>query len=171
MIVFRNWNQECNKKLRKIVLRKWNKTRTNSFLKMGNSSSNVPNVFQGSSLTGHRFGRNWLHSLIFPHSLHIFKILNANNEFCCLQRNIYLPEGRREHFFLPGLLRFGSEVCIKMSEPTVQYGISFLGLNAHPWHISEEKGISVTARRKFEFVHFVRNFNGVSNESLRMQFK
>ena len=31
----------------------WNKTRTNSFLKMGKSSSNVLNVFKVSSLTGH----------------------------------------------------------------------------------------------------------------------
>ena len=32
----------------------WNKTRTNSFLEMGKSSSNVSNVFKVSSLTGQR---------------------------------------------------------------------------------------------------------------------
>ena len=31
----------------------FNKTRMNSFLEMGKSSSNVPNVFEGSPLTGH----------------------------------------------------------------------------------------------------------------------
>ena len=31
----------------------WNKIRRNSFLEMGKSSSNVPNVFKGLSLTGH----------------------------------------------------------------------------------------------------------------------
>ena len=45
-----------------------------------------------------------------------------------------------------------------------QYGISFLGLNVHPWHISAEKGPSVTARWIFEFVHFSRNLHRVSNE-------
>ena len=39
--------------LRTIVLGNWSKTRTNSFLEMGKSSSNVLNVFKGSSLTGH----------------------------------------------------------------------------------------------------------------------
>ena len=38
-----------------------------------------------------------------------------------------------------------------------QYGISFLGLNVQPRHISEKKGLSVTAWRIFEFVHFPRN--------------
>ena len=41
-------------RLRAIIFRNWNKTITNSFLEMGKSSSNVPNVFKGSSLTGHR---------------------------------------------------------------------------------------------------------------------
>ena len=41
-----------NKKLQTIVFGNWNKTITNSFLEMGKSSSNVPNVFKGSSLTG-----------------------------------------------------------------------------------------------------------------------
>ena len=45
---------EHNKKLRTIVFWNWNKTTMNSFLEMGNSSSNVPNVIKGSSLTGHR---------------------------------------------------------------------------------------------------------------------
>ena len=40
--------------LRMIIFENWKKTRTNSFLEMGKSSSNVPNVFNGSSLTGHR---------------------------------------------------------------------------------------------------------------------
>ena len=42
-----------NKELRKIVFGNWNRTITNSFLEMGKSGSNVPNVFKGSSLTGH----------------------------------------------------------------------------------------------------------------------
>ena len=45
------WILERNKKLRTIVLGNLNKTRTNSFLEMGKSSSNVSNVFKGSSLT------------------------------------------------------------------------------------------------------------------------
>ena len=36
-----------------IMFGNWNKTRTNSFLEMGKSSSNVPNVFKASSLNGH----------------------------------------------------------------------------------------------------------------------
>ena len=35
----------------------WNNTRTNSFLEMGKSSSNVQNVFKGSSLRGQRVHR------------------------------------------------------------------------------------------------------------------
>ena len=42
-----------NKKLQTIMLGNWNKTIINSFLEMGKSCSNVPNVFKGSSLTGH----------------------------------------------------------------------------------------------------------------------
>ena len=49
------WILERTKKLRTIIFENWNKTRTDSFLEMGKSSSNVPNVFKGSSLTGHRF--------------------------------------------------------------------------------------------------------------------
>ena len=45
---------EHNKKLRTIVLGNWNKTSMNSSLEMGKNSSNVLNVFKGSSLTGHR---------------------------------------------------------------------------------------------------------------------
>ena len=41
-------------KLRTIGFRNWNNTRTNSFFEMGKSSSNIWNVFKGSSLTGHR---------------------------------------------------------------------------------------------------------------------
>ena len=55
------WKLEGNKndeflerKLRMIVFENLNKTTTNSFLEMGKSSSNVPNTFKGSSLTGHR---------------------------------------------------------------------------------------------------------------------
>ena len=33
-----------------------------------------------------------LHSLIFLHSLCIFRFWNANNEYCCLRKNIYLSE-------------------------------------------------------------------------------
>ena len=67
-----------NKKLWTIVFGNWNKTRTNSFLEMGMSSSNIPNVFKGSTLTGHpwilRIARGYLlNSLIFSYSLHIFK--------------------------------------------------------------------------------------------------
>ena len=82
----------------------------NSFLGMGKSSSNIPNVFMGSSLTGHRIRvyselRGYLlHSLIFPHSLRISKILNGNNEFCILRENILSL--RSEYFILPGLRRY-----------------------------------------------------------------
>ena len=66
---------------------------------MGNSSSNVTNVFKGSSLTGHRI-RIYLEShtdiyYIFQYFvIHCAysKILNANNQFCCLRENIYLSE-------------------------------------------------------------------------------
>ena len=63
----------------------WNVTRTilfgmkqeRTFLEMGKSSSNVPNVFQGSPLTGtadiDNRGGYLLHSLIFRHSWRIFK--------------------------------------------------------------------------------------------------
>ena len=43
---------ERNKKLRTIVFGNWKKTRTNSFFEMGKRSSNVPNLFKGSSLRG-----------------------------------------------------------------------------------------------------------------------
>ena len=43
-----------NQKLRIIVFGNLNKTRANSFLEMGKSSSNVPDLFKGLSLTGHR---------------------------------------------------------------------------------------------------------------------
>ena len=46
------WILECNKKLRMIGFVNWNNTRTNSFLEMGKSSSNVRNVFKCLSLTG-----------------------------------------------------------------------------------------------------------------------
>ena len=49
----------CNKKLRIIVFGNWNKTRTNLFLKVRKSSSNVLNEFKGSSLTGHHVRRYW----------------------------------------------------------------------------------------------------------------
>ena len=56
-----------------------------------------------------------------------------------------------------------------------QYGISFLGLIKHKplTYFCGERPIrlSVTAWRIFEFIHFARNFNAVSNKSLRMQFK
>ena len=52
------WILERNK-FRTIIFGNWNKTRTNSFLEMGKSSSNVPNVFKGLSLTGHRIHGYW----------------------------------------------------------------------------------------------------------------
>ena len=66
---------------------------------MGKSGSNVLNVFKGSSLTGHRvYVYSEPHSDIY-YILKYFlihcvysKILNANNEFCCLCENIYLSE-------------------------------------------------------------------------------
>ena len=48
------WILERNKKLRIIIFWNWNNTRTNSFLEIGKSNSNVRNVFKGLSLTGHR---------------------------------------------------------------------------------------------------------------------
>ena len=48
------WILERTKRLRTIIFENWNKTRTNSFVKMGKSTSNVPNVFKTLSLTGHR---------------------------------------------------------------------------------------------------------------------
>ena len=48
----------CNKKLRMIMFGNWNKTRKYSFLEMGRSSSNVPNIFKGS-LTGHLVRGYW----------------------------------------------------------------------------------------------------------------
>ena len=58
-IMSRWWILVRNKKLRTIVFGNWNKTRTTSFLEMGKSCSNVPNVFKGSSLTGHRVCGYW----------------------------------------------------------------------------------------------------------------
>ena len=51
------WN--VTRSSRMIVFRNWNKTRTNSFLEMGESSSNVPNVFKGLSITGHPVRGYW----------------------------------------------------------------------------------------------------------------
>ena len=90
------WILECNKKLRTIVFGNWNKTRTNSFLKMGKSSSDVMNVFKGSSLTGHRDrvyleSRAEIYYILQYFLIHCVysKILNGNNEFCCLHEIIY----------------------------------------------------------------------------------
>ena len=66
---------------------------------MGKSSSNVLNVFKGSSLTGDRI-REYLESgadmyyILQYFVIHCAysKILNANNKFCCLCENIYLSE-------------------------------------------------------------------------------
>ena len=66
---------------------------------MGKSSSNVPNVFKGSSVIGHRV-RVYLESRVdIYYILQYFdihcaysKILNANDEFYCLYNIIYLSE-------------------------------------------------------------------------------
>ena len=48
------------------TIHNWNKTRTNSFLEMGKSSSNVLNVFKGSSWSGNLVYRYWeLHADIY----------------------------------------------------------------------------------------------------------
>ena len=93
------WMLKHNKKFRMILFGNWNKTQTNSFLEMGMSSSNVPNVFKGSSLTGHHVLRYWESRADIYYILEYFlnhcaysKILNANNEFCCHCGNIYLSE-------------------------------------------------------------------------------
>ena len=84
----------------------WNKTRTNSFLEMGKSSSNVTNVFKGSSLTGHHV-RVYLESRVdiyyilqyfvihWPYS----KISNINNIQQSSWKYLSL---RSEYFFLSG---------------------------------------------------------------------
>ena len=66
---------------------------------MGKSSSNVPNAFKGSSLTGQRIRGYWESHADIYYILYYFlihwaysKILNPNNEFCCLPGNIYLSE-------------------------------------------------------------------------------
>ena len=95
------WILKRNKKLRMLIFGNWNKTRTNSFLDMWKSSSNVPNVFEGSSLTGHRVWPSvdienrmdiYYILLYFLFYCAYLKILNANNKFCCLHINIYLSE-------------------------------------------------------------------------------
>ena len=56
------------------------------------------------------------------------------------------------------------EVNLWIIQIVNQYGFSFSGSNVHPWYIWAEKGPSVTARRIYEFVHFLMNFPGISNE-------
>ena len=65
---------------------------------MGKSSSNVANVFK-SSLTDHCVHVYLESHMDIYYILQYFlihctysKILNANNEFCCLLKNIYLSE-------------------------------------------------------------------------------
>ena len=88
---------DCDKKLQMIVFGNWNKTTTKFFLEIGKSSSNVQNIFKDSSLTGHC--GYWESRLDIYYILEYFlihctysKILNTNNEFCCLRGNIYLSE-------------------------------------------------------------------------------
>ena len=87
-----------NKKLWTFVFGNCNKTRTNSFLEMGKSSSNVPNVFKGLSLTGYRvivyLELRDIYYILQYFLIHCTysKILNGNKELCCLCGNVYLSE-------------------------------------------------------------------------------
>ena len=92
------------KKLWMIVFGNWNKTRTNSFLEMGKSSSNVSNVFKGSSLTGgHVYWRVPIFNTffnIFSFTVHIqrlwMEITNSAlfSEIFISQKWIFLPSWR-----------------------------------------------------------------------------
>ena len=88
------------KKLRTIVFGNWNKTRMNPFLENGKSSSNVPNVFKGSSLTGHRVRVYWESRTDIYRKYPKIKFENTVFKFIT-RKNIYLSEVSIPSFLAP----------------------------------------------------------------------